>query len=555
MVLTVLTAAFFLMLSGDSAGVGRSAIAQQLMLSNVYFWRNTGYFEGSSDLMPLLHTWSLAVEEQFYLIYPVLLIVLRRFGRNTTFATLAIACVASLILSEYGVRHHPSATFYLLPTRAWELLIGSLIWSIPSPQKTHAVFHELLSWISLATILMTGCFYTDLIPFPGLSALLPCIAAAALIYSNSSYTSTPARLLAARPVVFIGLISYSLYLWHWPVLSFYRYIYGDKLTNQETAFSLLFSGIVSCAAWWLVESPMRRSVQLSKPRVVFASAGVAFLFMLLIAFGVASKQITWGRRQEAEYYRSFAQSFVRHEVSLAQANMGKFPAFGDSHAVSKVLLWGDSHAMAIAPALDESCRRLGICGYHATHSSTAPVLNFVSLQEFGLNQDAPAFNAAVLRFIKSEKIDCVVLSALWTGYEDSDSWANRFVGTVESILATGARVIIVLDVAAQRVNVPMYFAQRVLWFQQIDYRGLPDEEHREKNREFEAICVSSLTGNPNLTILDPGSALIDEEGFWFCEHNGRLMYRDNHHLSIDGALRLVDLFTVALETVNQDGDM
>ena len=134
-VVAVLVAGFFILLPRDYEDLGKSAIAQQLMLSNVYFWRNTGYFDGPADLKALLHTWSLAVEEQFYLGYPFLMMLLHRFGRKVTVGALTFLGVGSLIVSVYGVEHHPSATFFLLPTRAWELLIGGLICFLPKPTR------------------------------------------------------------------------------------------------------------------------------------------------------------------------------------------------------------------------------------------------------------------------------------------------------------------------------------------------------------------------------------------------------------------------------------
>ena len=187
------------------------------------FWQNTGYFDGPADLKPLLHTWSLAVEEQFYLGYPLLLILLKRVGRGTTPIVLALLALGSLVLSQYGVNHHPSATFFLLPTRAWELLIGGLICFMPKPTRITPWILNLLSWLSLAAIFAAGWIFTPATPFPGFSALAPCGATAVIIYANSQKPTYPAAILSWRPVVLVGLLSYSLYLWHWPILALWKY--------------------------------------------------------------------------------------------------------------------------------------------------------------------------------------------------------------------------------------------------------------------------------------------------------------------------------------------
>ena len=156
MALVTLAAGYFLLFPSDYEELGRSAVAQQLLVSNIFFWRHTGYFAGASELKPLLHTWSLAVEEQFYLGYPFLLLLLARFKRRMAFGVLVGLALASLAVAEYGVWNHPSPTFFFLPTRAWELLLGALICFLPEPVRVRPRLLAAATLLSLGAILAAG---------------------------------------------------------------------------------------------------------------------------------------------------------------------------------------------------------------------------------------------------------------------------------------------------------------------------------------------------------------------------------------------------------------
>ena len=222
MCLLVLIAGMFLLLPTDFNELAESASAHQLLFSNVFFWRRLSYFAGPSEVKPLLHTWSLAVEEQFYLFYPVLLIILRNVSRTRHLIILTSLFFLSLILSEWAVWHHPSAAFFLLPTRMWELLAGGIAFFCPISNRKK-IWQEVGAWMGIALILMAGVLFDSDTEFPGFWALLPCGGSFLLIYCNGTSLTSVGRLLSFRPVVFTGLLSYSLYLWHWPILAYMHY--------------------------------------------------------------------------------------------------------------------------------------------------------------------------------------------------------------------------------------------------------------------------------------------------------------------------------------------
>jgi peptidoglycan/LPS O-acetylase OafA/YrhL len=281
-----LVVGFFLMLPSDFADLGRSAVAQALVAANFHFYSEAGYFSAPADAKPLLHFWSLAVEEQFYLIFPFLLVVLHRWRADTIFRGVALVAVASFVLSAVGVRWFPDATFYLLPTRAWELAVGALLalrgTTLPLPEQSRIP----LGWLGLAMMVAPLFLYDSETPFPGLAAVPPCIGAMLVIWSTAARDSVLKKLLSLQPVVFVGLISYSLYLWHWPVKVFSHYwftgIYSPvvmRLLVVAVSFGLAW------ISWRYVELPFRNKHRRVALRPLLAGAvGASVLTLVLGAF-------------------------------------------------------------------------------------------------------------------------------------------------------------------------------------------------------------------------------------------------------------------------------
>jgi len=282
-VFSTLIAGWFLLLGRDFEALGKSVVAQVMLLSNVYFWRGSGYFARIGQDTPLLHTWSLAVEEQFYLLFPLLLIALRRLSPKALIPAILLFSGASFSLSVYWSYHNPNANFYLLPTRAWELLMGAFLAAYSARRASKRWLAEILSWSGLFAILWSIFQYSPDTRFPGAAALLPCVGTAFLIQSNRDSLTSVGTFLATRPVVFVGLISYSLYLWHWPVLVFAEYWTIERLPLVHRVLLLLGSIGLAALSWKFVETPFRqRTVFKTRPQVfAFASISAAFLLLLV----------------------------------------------------------------------------------------------------------------------------------------------------------------------------------------------------------------------------------------------------------------------------------
>ena len=352
-VLTALIAGWFLFLPVDFKSLGKSVIAQAALLSNVYFYlQPEGYFDAGIETKPLLHTWSLAVEEQFYLFFPLLLLYLSRCKNVQIPKTVAILAVGSFTLSVAGTYLYPSATFYFLPTRAWELFIGALLAMLVGRFSARPQIREVAGWLGIAFVCFPILFYNGNIRFPGVAAIPPCLGAVLIIFSSESKLSFVGRLLAFKPVVFIGLISYSLYLWHWPLLMISQYLTGPQLWPVRASL-LIASTVLAVLTWKYVETPFRKRQFLHQRRQIFGFAGISMASLLVLGFVVCHARGLPSRFSDKAlgYAGSANHTAFRAGTSLEQALAGQFVELGQhvTNQTISVLIWGDSHAMGVCP--------------------------------------------------------------------------------------------------------------------------------------------------------------------------------------------------------------
>lgn len=548
MALATLLAGWFLFLPAAFAALGKSIVGLATMASNVQFWRESGYFEESGKEKPLLHLWSLAVEEQFYLFFPLfLLLIIRVRGMRRVSLPLFIVAFASFIVSVYGSVRFPSATFYLLPTRAWELLVGGLLASLPLDRLGEAPrWREWGVSIGLLAILLPYFLYDDTMTFPGLSALPPVLGTALVIAGGQGRGSLPfaSRLLRLRPLVFVGLASYSLYLWHWPVLAFARYSLltpphlGERLVFVATGMAL------GVASWRFVERPFRRrSVLASRPRLMTATA---FVFLTMLGGGPAIRQGEGFKERLPSRALRFVTTGAIEPSFQRSLNIEDVPdrltPLGDSDAPPEVLVWGDSHAMAILPALAQLCRESGISGRAATHSSTAPALNYFVRARHGLNEESIPFNAAVLEYVRTAKIRKVLLAATWSSYFEDQEFSDAMLATTDALQSAGASVYFMTDVPIYPFHVPKALALSTWQGRDRSSIALPLAEYDSRNRKV--VNFLPTLQKRGVVILDPmpilragraSDAILPFD-------NAGALYGDRRHLSTHGALTLKPLF-------------
>ena len=278
--------AWWLLLPHELAAFGRSLMAVVVFASNLLFWKESDYFATEAEYIPLLHTWSLAVEEQYYVIFPLLLAFLWKFGRKAIYLSLGLLAVIGLATAEYLWRVDAGANFYLLPSRFWELLTGALAAVyLKNHQPTTGWLTQLLSLTAVALILGSIFLLDNSLPFPSRYALLPTIGAA-LIILFATPNNLAGQILSLKPLVFVGLISYSAYLWHQPLLVFARmqpYLEPSLELMAAMAFSSL---LLAWFSWRFVERPFRQRQRFTRKQI-FIFAAVASLCFLGLGYRFA----------------------------------------------------------------------------------------------------------------------------------------------------------------------------------------------------------------------------------------------------------------------------
>jgi peptidoglycan/LPS O-acetylase OafA/YrhL len=554
MTFITLAAGAFVLLPLDYVELAKSDLAQQAMVSNVFFWRNTGYFAGPAELKPLLHTWSLAVEEQFYLLYPLFLVPICRWRRRAIVATLVAVAVLSLAISEWAVRSHHGASFYLLPTRAWELALGGLLFFVPLRSTENSGLHLVrqgLSVVGISLMLISASLMDASTRFPGIAALVPCLGTALLITSNGERLTLVGRALALKPVVFVGLMSYSLYLWHWPMLALTRYRLGEHLPGTILALLLVAGFGIAWLSWRFVETPFRGTLSAAQQKPVLIGIGVtvpvlAALSLVVIAGrGIPSRLPTKVLRYDSA---RDSMAFLS-EVTADQVRSDQLPRFGVAKGTPRCLVWGDSHAMALIPGIDAACKSRGVLGFQATHSLTAPLLDYVYNSKSDWSEKSPVFNRAVLESAVRNHVDLAILAAAWSRYARNPSFEQALRRTIDELRGARISVAIVLDVADQVEDVPTVLARRVLQGASTSDFGVSLEAHRSKNQVADDIIRRIASGN--CLVIDPAPAFVTGKGFWPAEIGGEVLYCDAGHLSIQGSLHLKGLFEEAVDSLAQ----
>ena len=562
--LATLAAGWLVLLPDEYADLGRSAAAQAVLGANVFYWWTIDYFARPAEQMPLLHTWSLAVELQFYLVAPFVMLGLYKLraarGAAVAAAALAAIVLASFACSVIGVARGATSAFYLLPSRAWELLLGaSLALFATDRAETARAPREIACSTGLALVLVPMLAYDRTTPFPGVAALPPCAGTALVLWSNRGARTSAGRLLSWTPLAFIGLVSYSLYLWHWPLLALGRADALQPLTTAQRATLLGVAFALSVLSWRFVERPFRERRIAPTPRA-FAAWTTASFAIVLAAGLVTSRSggVPWRfppealQKLDARKDRAFLRS-----VTIADLEQGNVVRFGDATQAEHpaLLVWGDSHAMAALPAFDELLKERGVAGEAALYVGTAPLLGFVRVPPAtaGLGAEAPRFNELVLERIRAQHYADVFLVANWAGYRidangpSAAKVADALVATVEAIVRTGSRAWVLLQIPGQRFDVPAALARAALRHRDIGPAcNVPDGNNGIiGSRDADVLQRIVAAGG---RVVDPRPRFLDGSGtHYVATEDGVTLFADSHHLTTAGArLKLLPLLRETL---------
>lgn len=524
-----------LLLPDEFYAFAKSAIGAALFSSNIVFWSEAGYFDAAAHTKPLLHTWSLGVEEQYYIFYPVFLLILGRFRRAHWAAIIFPIAVASFAISVWGVAKSPPGAFYLAPARAWELLLGGLLALGAVPALRGRIVRELAAAAGLALIAWGVFAYTAGTPFPGANALAPCLGAALLIHAGASDPPAVNRLLALRPIVFAGLISYSLYLWHWPAFVFARYYLFRSLTPLEAAAVIGGSILAAIVSWRFIERPFRGARSRIGRRAVVTCAVTATA--ALVAFGTAGVATGgWAQRfpDVAKVDRSGFAPF-RFGTCLMETNQTfqdwqGDACFLDTAGPVNALLWGDSHSAQYVSGLTAHRHAIGYRILQFSMGSCPPVFGFDPGQ---WSPNCLAFNPHVLDVIKRYDIKTVIMAANWKVSMAEHLDLADLTKTIEVLQRNGLKVIVIGQVP----------------FFEFPAKNLV---HRVRDGDFAPIAMDPDI-NKRIAAHVNGAAFVDPLPV-FCvgakcrfRDGDTLLFLDYAHLSAVGSERVVASFLPILK--------
>jgi peptidoglycan/LPS O-acetylase OafA/YrhL len=548
----------------DLKTLAGSSVAVLGLGANFFFWRREGYFQEQVPEQPLLHTWSLGLEEQYYLVFPAFLILIWRFAPRYRVPALAVAAIAFLGLSALLTPFHPGAAFYLLPARAWEFLLGGLIAVTAARWAISGVLAEVLAGAGMLAILVSAVALSRATPYPGIAALLPAAGATLLIWAGGQRQTLVGRALSARVLVIVGAMSYSLYLWHWPILSLARYYLGRDLVPPETLMALAAIGLVSYGSWRYVERPFRlgtdaaAQVRSVTPIVVLAGGILLTAAVTVAGNGLPARlpeqALVFDRAGQPEAaaaspcLRTTADRLSKDAPCLLTASNG---------GRERILLWGDSHANAVAPAMASLGALTGQSVWQASYSSCPPVLG-VSVAHMSPSHECAAFNSLALAAVDELRITRVLLVAYWTAYlpqppdpalarlldpysrtsdlgggddvQNKHNLASALRQTVRALAAKGVDVWILRDVPAQDGFVPLILSRAVSLGHDYNHLGITLIQHRQAQSRVDAL----LNDSGSMHMLDPASVLC-ASGTCLTGAAGQALYIDSNHLSEAGA--------------------
>tara|TARA_B110000483_G_scaffold138076_1_gene165081 strand:- start:531 stop:2435 length:1905 start_codon:yes stop_codon:yes gene_type:complete len=531
----------------DLFNFGKSLVAVSTFSSNILFWWESGYFDTAAELKPLLHTWSLAVEEQYYILFPVFLMLTWRLGIKTILILLSIVFLISLGLAVWGTQYatHPkiiSGAFFLLPTRGWELLIGVFA-AFYLKHNTHLKSHtanQILSLLGFGMIAYSIIAFDKTTPFPSLYALIPTIGTGLLILCAVPKTFVH-RLLSLKYIVGIGLISYSAYLWHQPLLAFARHTVVDDVAELYLIILCITSLLMAWLSWRFVEKPFRNRIQTSR-KFIFTFAVTGMIIFTSIGIYIQQKngffdyfveqnsEITYGDIGHDEFHKYIKENYVpcsdKELYEKAEYWYGLIRCQQSSNNNPTVAVFGDSHAEHLFLGLD-------------AHSDYEYIY---------LNRTGDAFSEEeshqylIDYIINNKEIKTVIYSIYWhVKYArlGESALKDKLLNTINLFTNANKNLILVADVPDFMFDAKScYFVAK---FNKEKTKCEISFSKFQAQRKYLPL-LKKIALDFNLELIDPSILFCDDQKCSMLRGQ-TILYRDDNHLNLP-ASRFVGEFIV-----------
>jgi len=541
MLAAVLLASWFLLSPSAFRELGQSAFTTIFFSSNFFFFRVAGYFGGVSAWKPLLHTWSLAVEEQFYLLYPLFVYWMARYKPRLLRAAFIALSVVSLALSAWLVGPHPTADFYFAPPRAFELLMGCIIAVSRPPSRMGPAVREGLALLGMLCIGLSLFFFNDLTPFPGFAAGLPCAGAAILIWIGIDSSTLSSKLLSVAPMVFFGDLSYSLYLWHWPVLVFTRHYLLGTPGRLVTTLCAGAAVLLAFLSYRFVETPIlttrRKSISYLTLGAAAMAAATCLFLPIIYSDGVPGRFSPPVR----EVFAS-ANSFNHQRSQCNGVASNNIPydrncIFGAAGSRPDVAVWGDSYGAELSVAIGDVLKTQNRSVMEISASGCPPSTGFQSMD----NRSCTAHNQETLDRLKDdEKIHTVVLTANFQAYQDHkfDQLFAGYTNVVESLKAHGKRIVMVYPVPHMDFDPPTLLGFRLKERKDLNDVGTSQTAF-EQNTERVVKELDALYDPSSMSRVYPAQLLCANGLCRAYSTKDGPLYFDYSHLNVTGGDKLV----------------
>ncbi len=543
----------FLFRPNDAEKVAESGLWSLLSLANIYFWlyQDTSYWAPSSNVLPLLHLWSLGVEEQFYIFWPLILLVTYRIGHGRYFISIfVLLAVASFFLGEYLFESDPSFTYYMLFTRAGELLIGALIAHFIFKYKTIEIpdkFTAVTSWSGILLVVGSLAFLSEEFVFPGLWAIPPTVGAGALIFAGHYDKSWPSRLLMLRPMVWVGLVSYSAYLWHWPILALVRY----SLIEINLLLGVAIFAITMLLAWvsyLYVETPARRTsgnaIQVFTRQFILPCGAIAFLclvFMKLDGYGLRWFSDTYRSKltsirnetKPAYQYDYVCQSklVTYDDVTNARCVIGD-----DSKETPKAILWGDSNAAHYIGMLGVFAREGGFL-FRNLQIDSCPPLSTDAKGFAPIKRVPDCEKSRKITLATVDKYPVIIVSASWSFYQSRyENFLDVFFETARALASKGHLVILIGKAPVINTYNRLCYERAIsLPFMNCDESSVPFSiEIADANEKLKSFSQNT----ENVEYYDITKYLCPNGRCSAFHSNGKPLYYDSRHLALGASWKI-----------------